>query len=151
MDHSCLLAESAQATLPGALVQLSAGPTAALAAGDSHEHTQDICGLTETSRARASHQMDGKDAWGWSSSWPGRAVTRTAGSVLGRLQARVGGEGASPALGLLLLFCTTWEHWAVHVPGLGRASPGEHRAGEAACCAFGGPVGLSASSHPIGN
>lgn len=102
MDHSCLLAESAQATLPGALVQLSAGPTAALAAGDSHEHTQDVCGLTETSRARASHQMDGKDARGWSSSWPGRAVTRTAGSVLAWLQARVGGEGASPALGLLL-------------------------------------------------
>lgn len=77
-------------------------PLLPLAAGDSHEHTQDVCGLTETSRARASLQMDGRDARGWSSSWPGRAVTGTAGTVLGWLQARVGGEGAGPALGLLL-------------------------------------------------
>lgn len=89
----------------GALVQLSVGPKAALAAGDSHEQMQDVCGLTETSRACASRQMDGKDARGWSSSSPGRAVTRTAGSVLGWLEARVGGEGPCPPLGLLLSTC----------------------------------------------
>lgn len=86
----------------GALVQLSAGPKAALAAGDSPEQTQDVCGLTETSRACASRQMDGKDARGWSSSSAGRAVTGTAGSVLSWLQARVGGGAPCPPLGLLL-------------------------------------------------
>lgn len=124
----------------GALVPLSAGPKAALAAGDSHEQTQDVCGLTETSRACASCQMDGKDgtdgkdgkdgkdARGWSSSsWEGRShaqleVCSAAGGTCGR------GRAVSSS-------CIAAQHFSRHVgvPGLLRASPGQHRAGEAAC------------------
>lgn len=90
-EHSSLVGESCQATLsaPGlsCRYQLSQSPAGS---ADSREQTQDVCGLTEASRACACRQMSGKDAGGWSSSLPGRAVTSTAGSTAGSARCAAG-------------------------------------------------------------
>lgn len=131
---------------------LSGSPTAVLAAGDSHEHTQDVCGLTETSPARASHQMDGKDARGWSSS-SRKEVTHSwdcaglAGGTCGW------GRAESSSWIAAQHFCTWWD-WSTALSVCQDCSgpaQGSTEQVKLPAVPLGDPVGLSASPYPIGN